>query len=226
MEPSPRIAFARRIAAHDPTLRVYAILDADTCVRRNLPLLETVQAWREAGIQIIQYRDKAAGPDTLRRNARALRDIFPQGEAFLILNDHPDLISECDFDGAHIGQTDITASEARRHLGPDRILGVSTHSADQALAANSTEADYVAVGPVFATSTKANAEQVVGLCGVQAARAVTTKPLVAIGGIGLGDARSVQTAGADSVAVVSALLPSSNLAEVKARAQDFLARLK
>ena len=224
--PSDRITFARRLALHDPALRLYAILDAEICTRRNLNMLHVAKVWREAGVQLIQYRDKFADRATLVANAQALREIFQPGDAFLILNDHSQLVGECDFDGVHIGQTDHLPTEARDAIGPDRIFGISTHTADQAIAASSTEADYLAIGPVFATSTKTNAEPAVGLCGVQAARAVTSKPLVAIGGIGLGDARAVEMAGADSIAVISALLPSNDLAAVLQRAQDFLARLK
>ncbi|MFN2975930.1 thiamine phosphate synthase [Terriglobus aquaticus] len=221
-----RTRFARAIAAHEPSLRLYAILDRETCARRNLDIRDVAVAWLGAGVRLVQYRDKLAGDDDLLRNARDLRAIFPRDEAFLILNDRPDLVEACDFDGAHIGQTDQEVQQARDLLGPQRLLGVSTHSADQALLQRNSDVDYVAIGPVFATSTKADADPVVGLCGVQAARAVMPGPLVAIGGIGLGDARAVEMAGADSVAVISALLPGSDLDGVTGRAQDFLARLK
>ena len=214
------------MAAHGPALRLYAILDAESCTRRALDLLEVASAWRDAGVRLIQYRDKTAGDPVLLRNARALREILPTGDAFLILNDRPDLVEASGFDGAHIGQTDRSVQHARDLLGPHRLLGVSTHSADQALAQRGADVDYVAVGPVFATATKADADPVIGLCGVQATRAVVSTPLVAIGGIRLGDARAVEMAGADSVAVISALLPGSDRELLIATAQDFLARLK
>ncbi len=196
-------------------------------MRLGLPLLDIAQAWRDVGIQLVQYRDKTADRETIRKNALVLRAIFPVGEAFLLLNDHPELASEVDFDGAHVGQTDMAIELARQQLGPERILGVSTHTADQALAANGTEADYLAVGPVFTTTTKADTASVVGMCGVHAARAVVRKPLVAIGGIGLEQVRDVLCAGADAVALISALLPRERgLHAVTKRAQDILAALK
>ena len=222
-----RIDFARRMAKHDPSLRLYAILDAESCARRNLPLLEVAGAFRTAGVQLLQYRDKIAFPAVLRATAIALRELFPPGEAFLLLNDHSELAEECNFDGAHVGQTDTPIDVARAHLGPDRILGLSTHTPDQALAADSTEADYLAIGPVYATQTKPDAEPPVGLCGVQAAKAITRKPLVAIGGITAAQGRAVLHTGADSIALISALLPHEhNLHAVTQRARDILAALK
>lgn len=221
-----RVRFARQIAAHDGALRLYALLDAETCTRRGVQMRDVASSWRNAGVRLIQYRDKVADDQSVLRTARELREVFPAGDAFLILNDRPDLVEACGFDGAHIGQADRSVQQARAILGPDRLLGVSTHSADQVLEGQGADVDYIAIGPVFHTGTKLDADPVVGLCGVQAARAVTGKPLVAIGGIRLGDARAVEMAGADSVAVISALLPSSNLAEIVETAQDFLARLK
>ncbi|MBE7180714.1 MAG: thiamine phosphate synthase [Terriglobus roseus] len=212
------------MAAQEPSLRLYAILDAESCRRKHLDLFETAKALHGGGVRLLQYRDKSAERSEYLRNARQLRSLLP--DCIFLLNDRADLVPEAEADGVHVGQTDVSPDAARAHIGPDRILGISTHTGDQALAAHSTEADYLAIGPVFATVSKQNAEPTVGLCGVQAARAVTQKPLVAIGGIGLGDARAVEMAGADSIAVISALLPSSNLPEITRRAQDFLARLK
>ena len=223
----PRIQFARRMAQKDAALRLYAILDAESCERRGLPLLEVARAWRAAGVQLLQYRDKSASRAVILANARTLRDILPAGEAFLLLNDYPDLVAEANFDGAHVGQNDTPVDLARRCLGSERILGISTHTADEALAASATDVDYFAIGPVFSTSTKADAEAPVGLCGVQAAKAVSSKPLVAIGGVGPAQGRQVLQAGADSVALISALLPHKHSLEaVTERAQDILASLK
>ncbi len=156
-----------------------------------------------------------------------LRDVFPPGTALLLLNDDPEVAVECGFDGAHVGQTDTGVSTARAVLGPARILGVSTHTPDQALAAGAADVDYVAIGPVFETRTKPDAESPVGVCGVQAARAVVRKPLVAIGGIGPGRGRQVLQAGADAVAYISALLPEEQgMQAVLQRARDILAGLK
>ena len=124
----------------------------------------------------------------------------------LIMNDRADLCLAADFDGVHVGQEDLSPESVRRIIGPDRWLGVSTHNPEQLRDADLTSADYLAIGPVFATSSKENPDPVVGLEGVRRARVVTRKPLVAIGGITRANAASVIEAGADSVAVISDLL--------------------
>jgi thiamine-phosphate pyrophosphorylase len=124
----------------------------------------------------------------------------------LIINDRADLCLAADFDGVHVGQDDLSPESVRKMIGPDRWLGVSTHNPDQLGEADATSADYLAIGPVFATSSKDRPDPVVGLEGVRRARALTRKPLVAIGGITRANAASVIEAGADSVAVISDLL--------------------
>lgn len=124
----------------------------------------------------------------------------------LIMNDRADLCVAADFDGVHVGQDDPSPESVRKIIGASRWLGVSTHNPEQVHEADQTSADYIAVGPVFATSSKANPDPVIGLQGVRRARELTRKPLVAIGGISRANARSVIEAGADSVAVISDLL--------------------
>lgn len=224
---SARIRFARAMARRDPALRLYALLDADTCARHGTVLLDVALAWRDAGIKLVQYRDKTASRATVLETAQSLRAIFPAGEYLLLLNDDPRLALEAGLDGAHVGQGDMPAQEARRVLGPDHILGISTHTPDEALAAGALDVDYLAIGPVFATTTKADASTPVGLCGVQAAKAVARKPLVAIGGIAPAQCRPVLQAGADSVALISALFPvDKRPGAFTQQAQDILAALK
>ncbi len=122
------------------------------------------------------------------------------------MNDRADLCLAADFDGVHVGQDDLSPDAVRKIIGPDRWLGVSTHNPEQLAEADKTSADYLAIGPVFATSSKENPDPVVGLEGVRRARALTRKPLVAIGGINRANALSVMEAGADSVAVISDLV--------------------
>jgi thiamine-phosphate pyrophosphorylase len=124
----------------------------------------------------------------------------------LIMNDRADLCLAVDFDGVHVGQDDLSPESVRKIIGPDRWLGVSTHNPQQLCEADLTSADYLAIGPVFATSSKEKPDPVVGLDGVRRARALTRKPLVAIGGITRANAASVIEAGADSVAVISDLI--------------------
>jgi len=124
----------------------------------------------------------------------------------LIMNDRADLCLAAGFDGLHLGQDDLSPAAARLVIGPDAVVGFSTHSPRQVAEADAMPLDYVAVGPVFATSTKANADPVIGIEGVSTARALTRKPLVAIGGITRANCRSVIEAGADSVAIIADLL--------------------
>jgi thiamine-phosphate pyrophosphorylase len=128
------------------------------------------------------------------------------GAVKLIMNDRADLCLAAEFDGVHVGQDDLSPESVRRIIGPDRWLGVSTHKPGQLEEADQTSADYLAIGPVFSTSSKNQPDPVVGLDGVRRARPLTRKRLVAIGGITRGNAASVIEAGADSVAVISDLL--------------------
>lgn len=158
------------------------------------------------GATLIQLREKHASSREILRLARELRRVLPQNVR-LILNDRADLCVAAGADGVHVGQDDLSPDATRRIVGPERIVGVSTHNPEQVNSADQSAADYVAVGPVFNTSSKENPDPVIGLEGVKRARALTQKPLVAIGGITIENCRSVIEAGADSVAVISELLP-------------------
>jgi len=157
------------------------------------------------GATLLQLREKQASPKEVLRLARELRRVLPW-HVRLILNDRADLAVAAGTDGVHVGQEDIPPEAARRIICPNGILGISTHNPEQVSGATQTSADYVAIGPVFATSSKENPDPVVGLEGVRQARALTSKPLVAIGGITVENCRSAIEAGADSVAVINELL--------------------
>jgi thiamine-phosphate pyrophosphorylase len=206
--------------------RLYPILDADALARAGVPLAMAAYALRDAGVRWLQYRDKRASDAEVVERMRELRAIFPAGEAMLLLNDRVHLCDAVGADGVHIGQEDMAAKQARKILGPERLLGVSTHSVKQLRTALKTgAADYLAIGPVFATSSKDNPDPVVGLEGVKAARTLTRLPLVAIGGITSENGREVIEAGADSVAVISGLLPGDGK-RMAERVRDFLAFLR
>jgi thiamine-phosphate pyrophosphorylase len=198
----------------------YAIIDASMLMKRRVDLCDFARAIRDAGVQLVQYRDKEAAPQTILHNAEIIRDIFAGSGCSLIMNDRADLAMISGWDGVHVGQGDLSPEAARRVVGVARWVGVSTHTEEQVRLAKSSCADYVAVGPVFATGTKRDADPVIGLAGVALARALTKKPLVAIGGISRANARSVIEAGADSVAVISALFDEGKSVEKVAR--DFL----
>jgi thiamine-phosphate pyrophosphorylase len=156
------------------------------------------------GATLLQLRHKGSSAEVLR-TARELRRGLPD-EIKLILNDRADLALAARFQGVHLGQHDLPVEAARNVLGAERWIGISTHNPAQVEAADQTSADYVAIGPVFATISKDNPDPVIGLDGVRQARARTRKPLVAIGGITVRNCRSVIDAGADSVAVIGELL--------------------
>lgn len=184
--------------------RLYPILDS-AFFSSTGAIVEAAIQLTEAGVSVLQYRNKSGNAREILEQARELKKGVGN-RVKLIMNDRADLCLAADFDGLHVGQDDLSPEAARRIIGPDRWLGVSTHNPDQLAAADRTSADYLAVGPVFATSTKANPDPVVGLEGVRRARKLTRKPLVAIGGITRENACSVIEAGADSVAVISDLL--------------------
>ena len=197
--------------------RLYAIIDAaffpDTAA-----LLAFAGELRAAGLELFQYRNKSGNARQMLSQARELRRKM-EG-ARLIMNDRADLCLAAGFDGVHLGQEDLSPEGARRIVGEKLWVGVSTHNPEQVRAEASGSADYVAVGPVFATSSKANPDPVIGLEGVRAARRLTQKPLVAIGGITRENCRSVLEAGADAVAVISDLLDNP-----RKSAEEFLRHL-
>jgi thiamine-phosphate pyrophosphorylase len=161
----------------------------------------------DGGASFIQLRDKEASGRELLDQAIACLKLTREAGATLIINDRVDVALTAGADGVHLGQDDLSVDEAREILGEDKIIGVSTHSIDQFRAALETSANYIALGPVFPTLTKENTVPVVGLELVREARKLTDRPLVAIGGINLGRAPEVIEAGADCVAVISALYP-------------------
>jgi thiamine-phosphate pyrophosphorylase len=188
--------------------RFYPILDAGLLTRTGLSIESFARELREAGIRFLQYRDKEAADELLLQRAAILRRIFPASDSCLILNDRVPLVLSAGYDGVHVGQEDLSPAEARAMVGSEVIVGVSTHGASQLVKAADSPVDYVAIGPVFATSSKQVPDPVVGLDGVRAARALTNKPLVAIGGITRANCAAVIEAGADSVAVISDLIQS------------------
>ena len=202
--------------------RLYAILDA-SCFR---PQTRTARAMCDfavdlvaGGVTLLQYRNKDGNTCQMLSHAREIRRVLGR-DVTLIMNDRADLCLAADYDGVHVGQDDLSPEGARLVIGGKRILGVSTHNLQQLQEADAGPADYIAFGPIFATSTKRDPDPVVGLERLRAARAATKKPLVAIGGITRVNIRSVLEAGADSAAVISDLLSSPRKV-----AEEFLRQL-
>jgi thiamine-phosphate pyrophosphorylase len=184
--------------------RLYAILDPG-CFRNTDAMFAAADEFVAAGVTLIQYRNKSGRARQMLEQAQELKRRIGD-RAKLIMNDRADLCLAAEFDGLHLGQNDLSPQAARRIIGGHRWLGVSTHNPEQIADADKTSADYLAIGPVFATTSKANPDPVVGLEGVRRARELTRKPLVAIGGITRANVVSAVEAGADSVAVISDLL--------------------
>ena len=199
--------------------RLYAILDA-AFFPSTQALTTCAEELAAGGCTLLQYRNKNGNARVMLQQARELKRRVG-GRVKLIMNDRADLCLAAEFDGVHVGQDDLSPESVRRIIGPDRWLGVSTHNADQLQEADRTSADYLAIGPVFSTSSKEKPDPLVGLEGVRQARSLTRKPLVAIGGITRGNAASVIEAGADSVAVISDLIR-----EPRKSAEEFLRILR
>jgi thiamine-phosphate pyrophosphorylase len=204
--------------------RLYPIIDQGLIERCNVSVGRAAEDLKTAGATLLQYRNKVGEPDAILRDASEIWEVFDGSGCRLMMNDHADLVIPAGFGGVHVGQGDLSPEEARRAVGAKRWVGVSTHNDEQVRIANETSADYIAVGPVFATGTKVDAEPVIGLDGVRRARALTKKPIVAIGGITRVNAQSVIDAGADSVAVISALFVDGESVEKVVR--DFLENLR
>jgi thiamine-phosphate pyrophosphorylase len=182
---------------------LYAILDPSLLTTSELILAETLA---ESGVELIQYRNKNASSRELFETSLRLSTAMAQRGVRLIVNDRPDIAVLAGAGGVHVGQEDLGVEEARAICGPQRWVGVSTHTLEQVAAADRTSADYVAFGPIFPTTTKQNPDAVVGTELLRRARRMTRKPLVAIGGITLERAAEVYGAGADSLAVVRDLI--------------------
>jgi thiamine-phosphate pyrophosphorylase len=183
---------------------VYAILDA-AFFSDSDAFLAAAQGLAAGGVNLLQYRNKSGNGRQMLEQARQLEHRLGDSVK-LIMNDRADLCLAAEFDGIHLGQDDLSPEGARKVIGESLWLGVSTHNSEQVTEADKTTADYIVIGPVFSTASKANPDPVIGLEGVRQARALTRKPLVAIGGITRANCRSVIEAGADSVAVISDLL--------------------
>ncbi len=155
---------------------------------------------------MIQLRDKVAGPRQLLREARQIAQLCRERGVCFIVNDRLDLALAADADGVHLGQDDLPPRNARALLGASKFLGVSTHSLEQALRAAEQGADYLGIGPIFATATKATGYEPVGCDTIRQLRARIDIPIVAIGGIRLSNVREVIRSGATGVAVISAIV--------------------
>ena len=184
--------------------RVYALTDVQLSGRSHA---EQVRLLSQGGASLVQLREKQLPALKFYEEAKAAADFALRSGIRLIINDRVDVALAVGASGVHLGQDDLPPEAARKLLGPDAIIGYSTHNVAQAINAATLPIDYLAIGPIFSTTTKTDTAPVLGLDGLRAVRqSVRELPLVAIGGITATNARSVIEAGADSVAVISALL--------------------
>ena len=189
-----------------PLPRVYPILDSETLERRGVGFAAAAASLLEGGAGILQIRHKGHWSREFFETARDVARLCREAGVPLVVNDRADfaLLLEA---GLHVGQDDLTPRDARKLVGSEPLLGFSSHNVNQLCAAGGEPVDYIAFGPVFPTRSKSNPDPVVGVAEVRRCRTLIDKPLVAIGGITRETAPAVLEAGADSVAVISDLIP-------------------
>ncbi|MCA9498442.1 MAG: thiamine phosphate synthase [Nitrospirales bacterium] len=196
--PTPRI-FPSAIFS-----RFYLILDDSWASRCSL--LVVLQQASEAGVKLVQYRNKTGSMKQAYEAGLAIRNVAAERDMTFIVNDRCDLALALEADGVHLGQNDLPPLLARKIVGQKMMIGVSTHNSEQVRLATAEGADYLGFGPIFSTRTKANHEPVVGIQGLTDVRHLTTLPIIAIGGIVPGSVPALQGAGANGVAAASAIL--------------------
>jgi thiamine-phosphate pyrophosphorylase len=197
----------------------YPILDTETAARRRIDPVAAAEQILEGGAGILQFRHKGFFSRDVFDRARQIAALCRGVDALFVINDRADIAKL--LDGAlHLGQDDLAPADARRVLGDGAVIGFSNHNEAQLRAAADQPVDYLALGPIFGTSSKLNPDPVVGLEELRRLRLLTTRPLVAIGGITRANARSVIEAGADSVAVIGDLFPEDG--RIRARVEEWI----
>ena len=200
--------------------RLYIILDPSVCPER--PLIDVLTASAEAGATLFQYRNKTASMKEAYHEALPLRQAAAKAGVLFIVNDRCDLALAVDADGVHVGQGDLPLDLARKIMGPDKLIGISTHNPEQVKEASAGQPDYLGFGPIFTPGSKLDHDPVVGLEGLRAIRRLTSLPVFAIGGIQIGQVGDVIEAGADGIAVISAILKAADIRET---VRAFLSRM-
>ena len=208
------------MAARFKLPRIYPITDTRLS---GISHVEQVGKLIRGGAEIVQLRDKSATSSSFYEAAREAVKVARKHGVLVIINDRVDIAMAVQADGVHLGQDDLPADKARELLGDDAIIGLSTHSVQQAVDAVAMPIDYVAVGPVFATSTKDRPDPVIGIDGLGAVRAaIGTTELVAIGGIDVSNVSQVLAAGPDSAAIIGSLIGDPG--EIEERMELLLSR--
>lgn len=193
----------------DPS-RLRLCLVTDRTLARGRSLEDIVTAAVRGGATMVQLREKDAGAREFVERARALRSMLAEAGVAFVINDRVDIALAVDADGVHVGQSDMPVEDVRRLMGPDAIVGLSIANAEEMRRDGVGIADYLGVGPIFAQATKADAAPPLGIAGLRRLRAMTAKPIMAIGGLTCENAADVLAAGADGLAVVSAIVAADD----------------
>ena len=188
---------------------LYVILDPSVCPAR--PLVEVLTTAAEAGASLFQYRNKTASMKEAYVEALALRRAAAKAGVLFIVNDRCDLALAVDADGVHLGQGDLPLDMTKKVMGPDKLIGISTHNPYQVREATAGKPDYLGFGPIFKPGSKQGHDPVVGLEGLRAMRSLTSLPVFAIGGIQIDQAGEVMRAGANGIAIISAILKAPDI---------------
>jgi thiamine-phosphate pyrophosphorylase len=203
-----------------PLSDLYLILDPS--VSPDRPLSEGLTQSARAGVRIVQYRNKTASMKEAYTEALSLRKLAAELGVLFIVNDRCDLAVAVDADGVHLGQGDLPLDLARKVMGPEKLIGISTHNPDQVREASAGKPDYLGFGPIFKPGSKQDHDPIVGVDGLREIRALTSLPIFAIGGITVNNVGEVMKAGANGVAVISAILKAP---DIKQAVSEFLAQM-
>jgi thiamine-phosphate pyrophosphorylase len=206
--------------SHGSLSGLYVILDPSVCGDRSLT--DVLKEAAKAGARLFQYRNKSASMKEAYAEALLLRKVALDAGVTFIVNDRCDLALAVDADGVHLGQEDLPLDLARKVMGPDKLIGISTHNPDQVREATAGKLDYLGFGPIFKPGSKQDHDPVVGLEGLRAMRTLTSLPVFAIGGIQIDQAREVMRAGANGVAIISAILKAPDISHA---VKSFLAQM-
>ncbi|MGH7183440.1 MAG: thiamine phosphate synthase [Nitrospiraceae bacterium] len=206
--------------SHGSLSGLYVILDPAVCPNRSLT--DVLKEATTAGARLFQYRNKSASMKEAYAEALVLRRAALDAGVRFIVNDRCDLALAVNADGVHLGQGDLPLDLARKVMGPDKLIGISTHNPDQVREATAGKPDYLGFGPIFKPGSKQDHDPVVGLEGLRAIRRLTSLPMFAIGGIQIDQAGEVIRAGANGVAVISAVLKAPDLSYA---VQSFVAQM-
>ena len=198
-----------------PLAGLYVILDPS--VKPDRPLIEVLNGAAAGGVRLFQYRNKTASMKDALEEAGPLRSRAQELGVLFLVNDRCDLALAVDADGVHLGQADLPYPKARQLLGRQKCIGLSTHNAEQVKSAEGLRPDYIGFGPIFTPASKTDHDPVVGLEGLKNIRALTSLPVFAIGGIQAHHVRDLMGAGANGIAVISAVCGASDITAAAAR---------